>query len=179
VIEHANPTVGQVVAAWVGLDNNDNANWMWIQAGWVKISSWTDVQLYWEYTNENNKWSGVNPVGPPPAGGGAAYGVRINGSQVEWIAGGGVIKQLPLSGFDREPFCGAQFCAEMHGSTADYTPGSVSNPCDFSGAVIRELGGSETAITFSSATQLSPDASYGRVSTGGGDAFITWDIRVP
>lgn len=182
VIEHVNPTVYQSVSAWVGLDNNDEEDWIWMQTGWVKMGGWADVSMFYEYRDETPYYRQIIYTPPPP--GGATYGVRKNGSYAEWIANGIVVEQLPWSLFDREALCGVMFCAEMHGGAADHTPGSVSNPCDFSSAVIREVDGIEASVVFSGQNTkykvyTLDSAQNGRVLTGGGNAFATWDVRVP
>ena len=95
-------------------------------------------------------WSQIQTLGAPAAGG-TTYGVKKDGTQVILIASGASPPTLSWDRFDgagatataHGPFKKAQFGAETHGGTSDCIPGSSIQPCDFSSAKLREVGGSE------------------------------------
>lgn len=185
VIENYDPATTVQTMAWAGLDNNyKDSSWMWLQAGWIDYPAlYASLRMYYEYTDENGFYSGIQVRDPPT--GAATYGARLSGSDYQLIFGGDAVS-VSKSDFDAEPLCAAQFGAELYGSN-DQTPGSLSNPCDFSSAVIRLVGGSDINAPFTSCSlagtggnwQLDGWRPNGRKSTSVDGSFITWDIRYP
>jgi len=158
----------------VGLDNQASGGFIWVQTGWGKHVGGI-VDMYYETTNENGVWSGIMSLGAPPAGG-VFYRVRKNGSQIEVTANTTTVS-LSWSDFDRTRLCAAQFVSETH-AAGDHTPGSASNPCDFSSAKVTELSGSSVSAPFTSSTQLDTETNGNVAGTSTGTFYI-WDSRDP
>lgn len=174
-IEYINTTVGGTgISAWCGIDNSNSADWMWIQCGWKKQAGWSEGTVYWEYNDDTSGGSSQGWVGTPSTS--AIYKAWRNGANAQWVAGGTVIKTRPWTDFDGKNFCRAYYGAEIHNSPADYTPGGVSDPCDFTSIQLRTAGGS---FTTASCANIRDQATNGRTSAATSGNFYIWDIRTP
>lgn len=182
VIEFLDPVTTTQTMAWVGLDNNYKDNkWIFLQAGWIDYPLGLTVpEMYYEYFKEDGSYSGIIVSGAPSSA--ATYGVRLSGQNYELVVGGAVTS-FPWVDFNAHPLCGAQFGVELYGSN-DQTPGTVSNPCDFSSAVIQLVGGSDITAPFTSCGLVGDNLILiglpnSRSSTSANGSFITWDARYP
>lgn len=179
-IDFVEPPVGsKVVYAWCGLDNN-NAKGFWAQAGWCKYKD-EAAKVYWEYTDENDKWvQGYDTNTPPIAT--EVFEVVHDGADMIWkrqASVNTVYKKMPWTDFDSKNFCKAQYGAEMVDSTDDHTPGKATNKNDWFDVRVRRTGGAYEAAPLGNNVD---NAGWGRIekydsAPPGLSNFRTWDTR--
>lgn len=175
-------------SAWVALEHNNYLPNLIAQIGWMHNTSSYNPFVFWQYTDNNGGWSGINSFYTTPSGTNTYQVARApdHTFEVDWSGGGKFLPSYVNWGPDSVSLAGeVDGYNPQQANYGDHYPGNRTTPVVFSNAVWSDqYNTNHTAnLTWFSgnhpsqangATNIPP---YGYTYSWSGSNFEVWDNR--